>query len=78
MEDVKWLLSNPRLIPAVICFGMGIFFAALSSILFQLRKKRLVLFTNYKMYAEYNNYEKRVLLIGIILLMVGMVSFAMC
>ncbi len=77
MENVDWLLRNPRLIPGAICFILGVIFVLLPVVLYQIRTKQLILFS-FNLFGKLNSRERKLGVTGFILAVLGIIAGAIC
>lgn len=71
---IKWLLINPHLIPSFVLFIMGCIFLTLSTIIYSIRRKKILILNPVKAIKEYSRVEIMMLIIGIVLGTCGFVS----
>lgn len=71
---VEWLLANIHLFPSFIFFFSGLILLILAPILYQIRKRRIIILNPIKAIREYSRFERRLLIVGTILALVGLVS----
>lgn len=71
---IKWLLINPHLIASYVCLFVGFILLILAPVLYQVRMKKLIILNPFKIIKEYSPREKKVLLIGVSLFLIGFIS----
>ncbi len=71
---IKWLSINPHLIVPYICLIIGLVLLVLAPVLYQIRKKKILIINPFKAIKEYNKLEKRILILGIVLFVLGFAS----
>jgi hypothetical protein len=73
-QMLEWLSINPHLIAPYICLILGLVLLVLSPILYQIRKRKILIINPFKAIKEYNKIEKRLLILGIVLFVLGFAS----
>lgn len=70
----RWLLSG-YLIPSFSCLLLGTILLVLSLALFQMRSAKLFIFNPIHAVSSFSSLEKKMLVAGFILILVGIASF---
>lgn len=71
---LEWLSINPHLIPSCVFFWGGGILLVLAPLMYQIRIKKIIILNPIKAIMHYTKLEKRILIIGIILLILGLIS----
>jgi uncharacterized membrane protein len=71
---IEWFSINPHLIPSFIILLAGGVLSIVASILYHVRKKRVMVISPIEVMGGYTRFEKKVFLVGIILATVGLIS----
>ena len=71
---INWLLINPHLIPSYLCIILGLILVVLAPIIYQIRMKKILIINPFKAIKEYNKLEKKILIIGVVLFVLGFIS----
>jgi uncharacterized membrane protein len=71
---IEWLSINPHLIPSFIILLAGGILSVVASILYHVRKKRVIVVSPIEVIGGYTRFEKKIFLVGIILAMLGLIS----
>ncbi len=71
---IKWLSINPHLIPSFVSFLAGIILSAVASILYHIRKRKVIVLSPIEVIKGYTRFEKKIFFVGIILAALGLIS----
>jgi hypothetical protein len=71
---IEWFSINPHLIPSFVILLAGGILSIAASILYHIRKKKIIVLSPIKVIGGYTRFEKKIFLVGIILAMVGLIS----
>jgi uncharacterized membrane protein len=71
---IEWFSINPHLIPSFIILLAGGILSVVASVLYHIRKKRVMVISPIKVIGGYTRFEKKIFLIGIILATIGLIS----
>ena len=71
---IEWFLINPHLIPSFIIFLAGGMLSVAASVLYHVRKKRVMVISPIEVIGGYTRFEKKIFFAGIILAATGLIS----
>ncbi len=74
---IKWLLINPHLIASYVCLFVGFILLILAPVLYQVRMKKIIILNPFKIIREYTPRERKILIAGVILFLMGFLSSIM-
>jgi hypothetical protein len=71
---IEWFSINPHLIPSFVILLAGGILSVVASILYHVRKKRVMVVSPIEVIGGYTGFEKKIFFVGIILAMLGLIS----
>ena len=71
---IEWLSINPHLIPSSVIFLAGGILSVVASILYHVRKKKVMVLSPMEVIGGYTRFEKKIFFAGIILATLGLIS----
>jgi hypothetical protein len=74
---IKWLFINPHLIASFVCLFIGLILLILAPMLYQVRVKKVIILNPFKIIREYTPRERKILIAGVILFLLGLLSSIM-
>lgn len=71
---MEWFLINTHLIPSFILFFIGIILLITAPVVYQLRRRKVIILNPIKAIKEYSKIEKIFFIVGTILTILGLIS----
>jgi uncharacterized membrane protein len=71
---IEWFFINRHLIPSFIILLAGGILSVVASILYHVRKKKIIVISPIEVIGGYTRFEKKIFFAGIILAIVGLIS----
>jgi hypothetical protein len=74
---LQWLYINPHLIPSFVIFLVGLILLVVASILYHIRKRKVIVLSTIEVIRGYTGIEKKIFFVGIILAALGLITLLM-
>ena len=71
---IEWLSINPHLIFSFVIFLAGVILLVVASILYHVRKRKIIVLSPVEVIAGYTKFEKKIFFVGIILSALGLIT----
>jgi hypothetical protein len=71
---IEWFSINPHLVPSFIILLAGGILSIAASVLYHIRKKKIIVLSPIEVIGGYTRFERKIFLVGIILATVGLIS----
>jgi hypothetical protein len=71
---IEWFSINPHLIPSFLILLTGVILSVAASVLYHVRKKKIMVLSPIEVIGGYSRFEKKIFLAGMILAALGLIS----